>query len=403
MKLQATTQNNVSSQHIVQSGTISEAKPQTRAQSLEAPQAVSQVSSRKVEPSAAAIVRWNGIARDLVSKAKTAPPLASRLYTMLSVAQQRALEIASTNGRVSGPAAIEAASTALLRAMFPDDGEAISAKASETAQSRRTMPGQGSRSEARKIGERVAQSVIDERKNDGHDAQWKGTVPSPEPGVWRSTSEPPKPPALPMWGDVKPWFMPEKGAANRPAPPAPPSIDSKAYKDALAEVRRISDTRTPEQLEIAMFWADNAGTATPPGHWNQIACDYLLREGASGEQVAKTLAAMNAAMCDAGIACWQAKYDHWLIRPSQADTKIVVPEKLGLPNFPAYVSGHASFSGAAAEVLGHVMPEHKETFEKMADEAALSRVYGGIHFMFDGTEGVKLGKKAAEFAIQAMR
>jgi hypothetical protein len=364
---------------------------------------VAQTDARRVDATTTSIVRWNSLARDLVAKTKTNPPAASRIYAILSMAQYRAIE-ASQGSKISNDkAAVAGASEAVLKAMFPAEAAAVDAVMAEEHPRGRSVIGQGSTRSGKALGEQIAKELMESRKSDGHDAVWTGQVPEPGPSVWRSTAEPPKPPLLPLWGDVKPFFMPEKGSKDRPAPPAPPLAGSPGFQSALAEVRQISDTRTEEQLRIAMFWADNPGTATPPGHWNQIASDYILREKSSPVEAAKILAAVNAAVMDAGVACWESKFVHWLIRPSQADTAIDVPEKLGLPNFPAYVSGHASFSGAAAEVLGHFFPKHAETFSAMADEAAMSRVYGGIHYRFDGTEGVALGKKVARFTIDGMK
>lgn len=369
-------------------------------QRLEQVERTQAAGKAKADPISTAVLQYNALARDLVAKTKTNPPMASRLYAMVSLAQHQALEAAAADPRLSERAILDAASAAMLTHFFPGEGDAIKALAAKQQPRARCMPGTGSASASRTAGEKIASDLIAARKNDGHDAKYTGTLPEPKDGVWRSTANPPQPPALPMWAEVTPFFIPEKGAANRPMPKAPPAFGTKEFTEALAEVRQISDTRTPEQLEIAMFWADNAGTATPPGHWNQIAADYLIKARASGRETAKVLATMNAAMADAGIAAWDCKYEFWLIRPSQQDPKINVPEDLGLPNFPAYVSGHATFSGAAAEVLGHFMPEHASTFAAMAEEASMSRVYGGIHYRFDGTEGLKLGRDVAQFALR---
>jgi hypothetical protein len=86
-----------------------------------------------------------------------------------------------------------------------------------------------------------------------------------------------------------------------------------------------------------------------------------------------------------------------MIRPSQADPAITTP--VGLPNFPSYVSGHATFSGAAAEVLGQLFPAERQQLRAMAEEAAMSRLYGGIHYRFDNERGLELGRKIAAFAL----
>jgi membrane-associated phospholipid phosphatase len=109
------------------------------------------------------------------------------------------------------------------------------------------------------------------------------------------------------------------------------------------------------------------------------------------------LALVNVAMMDAGIAAWDAKYTYWSIRPSEADPAITTP--IGLPNFPSYVSGHAAFSGAAAEVLGYAFPAERAQLTAQADEAAMSRLYAGIHYRFDSEVGLRVGRAVGALAV----
>ena len=199
-----------------------------------------------------------------------------------------------------------------------------------------------------------------------------------------------------------------------------------------------SDLRTSEQTKIALFWADGGGTATPPGHWNSIALDVTLKKGTSLLETARTYALLNIAMADAGIASWDAKYHYDMWRPidaiRQADqdgnpaTSGVASwiPLLKTPPFPTYTSGHSTFSGAASAVLtslfgdnvafdsqsdGHLAAEqrpldpsqivtrHFTSFNQAAEEAGLSRIYGGIHFNFDNTAGLELGRKVGTAAI----
>lgn len=124
-----------------------------------------------------------------------------------------------------------------------------------------------------------------------------------------------------------------------------------------------STTRTPDQTQIALFWADGAGTATPAGHWNRIATDVLLDRSGSLLENARTMALLNLAIADAGNASWDAKYHYDLWWPIDAVRKadqdgnistIADPTWIPLLNTPpilAYTSGHSTFSGAAASVL----------------------------------------------------
>lgn len=364
-----------------------------------------------------AVVRWNEIARTLVIRNGTPPPLASRVYASLSVAQYDALVVAYRNkylyGRpapreldrgliplvqtASDPvypsehATVAGASAAVLTGLFPGEASFLAGRVVEHEDSR-LFAGVNFRSDLTAgdaLGRAVAQQVLARAATDG--AAVAGTqVPIPTtPGAWTGVN-----PVLPGWGAVRPWLM-TAGSQFRPAPP--PAFGGPEFTAALQEVRRISDTRTAEQLRIAQFWADGAGTFTPPGHWNQIGSDLLVARGFNELRAARALALMNMAVMDAGISCWDAKYFYWLLRPSMADPAITLP--VGLPNFPTYTSGHSSFSGAAADVLGYIFPDQLNSMRAMSDEAAVSRLYGGIHFRFDNDAGLVTGRSIAQLAI----
>jgi len=168
-------------------------------------------------------------------------------------------------------------------------------------------------------------------------------------------------------------------ANERPLPP--PALDSKEFKDALAEVKSISDNRTREQWRIADYWADGGGTFTPPGKWNFIAESLIRKNNFNELRCARTLALMNMAIMDAGICCWDVKYYFYIPRPSQMDPSIKTAT--GIPNFPSYTSGHATFSGAGSTVLEYIFPNDATSLKLQAEEAVLSRLYGGIHYSFD--------------------
>ena len=102
---------------------------------------------------------------------------------------------------------------------------------------------------------------------------------------------------------------------------------------------------------------------------------------------------------DAFIACHDAKYTYWLIRPSQADPGITL--SVPLPNHPSYPSNHACITGASMAVLARLFPSEADQLNGLADDAALSRVVGGIHYRFDGEVGLALGRQVAAWAIPA--
>ena len=100
---------------------------------------------------------------------------------------------------------------------------------------------------------------------------------------------------------------------------------------------------------------------------------------------------------DAAIICWDAKFTYFNPRPCQADPNIKT--LTGVPNFPAYTSGHSTFSGAAATILSHILPDRGSMFDDMALEASLSRMYGGIHYRSDCEQGLITGKAIGQYAV----
>jgi membrane-associated phospholipid phosphatase len=176
-----------------------------------------------------------------------------------------------------------------------------------------------------------------------------------------------------------------------------PSLDQKALDSALDEVRQATRNSTAREWELVDIWADGAGTSTPPGHWNAIAAGLIAEHRLAETDAARAFSLLNIALLDAGIACWRTKYTYWIARPNQLDPNI--KPLIRVPNFPSYTSGHSAFSAAAAKALGHIFPKKKDVLRKMAEQAALSRLYAGIHFGFDINDGLLQGERIANAAI----
>ncbi len=368
---------------------------------------------------AGAVVRWNEIARDLVAKHRTSAPAASRVYALVSVAQFDALlaawhhkylhgrpapqEIASNVKPLvvlpadpsypSEHAAVAAASAALLTYLYPDEAAPLEHKMAEHGTSR-LWAGASHRSDIAagdSLGRDVAKNVIEHARQDRSDKQWTGRVLT---GTGRWVSAGKASPLVPGWVEVKPWLM-SAAAQFRAAPP--PEFGSTKFSEALAEVKTIAGARTSEQARMAALWADGPGSYTPPGRWNKIAADLIAAHRLNEVRAARVLALMNMALMDAGIAYLDTQYHYLVLRPSQADASISTTAPL--PNSPAYPSGHAAFSAAGAEVLGYLFPQEKAALRAKAEEAARSRVYGGIHYSFDGEAGLSQGRAIAQLAI----
>lgn len=358
-------------------------------------------------------VNWNRIARDLVAKYKMGSLQASRVYSLLSVGQYDTLLAAHDNRslyRRKGPsvrarprysypstaASVGSVSEEILAYLYPEEAENLRRlrRDAETTELKERRAFVSDIKAGHKLGARVARAIIARAQTDRSGGLYTGPVPT-GPGMWFTAAVPPTTAILPLWGEVKPWVL-TSGDQFRPAPP--PAFGSPEFKAALAEVRAIADKRTAEQTRIAHFWVDGAGTSTTPGHWNEIASVSITGARLSELRTARTFALLNMAMMDASIACWDTKYAYWLLRPSQADPgiRLAVP----LPDFPAYSSGHAAFSGAAASLLGYVFPQEKDGFSAMALEASMSRLYAGLHYRFDSDVGLSTGQSVADLVYK---
>ena len=214
---------------------------------------------------------------------------------------------------------------------------------------------------------------------------------------WVSLETPKRPPMLPFFGNVRPFLFDSLTCISlRPA--APPLTASEQMKKETQEVKEMVTNPSGEHLAIVQFWADGAGTYTPPGHWNAIAAEDFVKQNFSEVRWARNYALLNMAMMDAAIVCWNTKYYYFNPRPSQMDPSIKT--LTGVPNFPSYISGHSTFSGAAATILGHIIPSRASDYTAMAQEASLSRLYGGIHYRSDCEIGLQTGGKIGDYAVQ---
>ena len=378
------------------------------------------------------VTDWNTAVLTAIKTTRTAPPTASRALAILHTSIYDAVngilrthepyfvkEKGPTNA--SEEAAVSAAAHKVLITLFPTQAatfdqlhEAILAEIRDNARKRRGL----------EWGEFVAGQILDWRENDGSEDV---VVPpfGSGPGAWQPT-----PPGfalylLPQWGFVTPFAIPT-GSFFRPK--GPPALTSDKYAadynevKALGAARSTTQTdlmRTEEQTQIALFWADGAGTVTPPGHWNVIAKDVATARGNRMRQNARLFALLNVAMADAAIAAWDAKYAYNFWRPVTAiheteddGNPATEPDEdwlplITTPPFPDYISGHSTFSGAAAEVLSLFYGTPRVPFSTTDDsgeiersfrgflhaarEAALSRMYGGIHFRSANDDGLAVG------------
>ena len=324
----------------------------------------------------------------------TPPPVLFRVYTLLSVAQYGAVSSARENRNISADVAIAAASAAVLSEMFTDSAVRASIVRERDRDLARVRGGTraGRRAMAGwRVGDDVARRVIAWAPPMNLFAPWNGTIPT-GPGMWYTAKG--VPPMGTFLAKARPWLL-DSAAQFRPV--APLTYDSPEWRAAMEEVRRVARARTPEQTKIARRWSD----ADPWAVWNGIASAALRRNRVPEADAARVLAVLNVAASDAVIACFEAKYHYWTIRPSQADTTLVLADSVPLPNFPSYPSGHACSAGAFDAVMGHFIPQERAEFTRIAEEQAMSRLYGGIHYRFDNDIGLALGRVVARYAVDA--
>jgi PAP2 superfamily protein len=344
---------------------------------------------------AGATVAWNEVARNLIVKYSTSPIASLRVLALLNVAQYNA--VIGAEEEKDGPlhpsngGAVAGASAAVLTYLYPAEATFLEGLVDQQEASP-GWPGSAHTDfvSGETIGRGIAAGVIARAQTDRFFAPFTGTVPIC-PGCWRAV---PTPPIFATLGQAKTFFL---TAGNQFRPPPPPAFGSAAFLAALAEVRQISDTRTAQQTQIAQFWALPAGTITPGGYWNRVGADLAVQYHLGERETAHVLALMHMAAFDAIIASHEAKYFYWLLRPIQADPLITLA--IGMPSFPSYPSNHATVSAAATAVLGAMFPNERPGLDAQADEAALSRIFGGIHYRFDCDAGLLLGRTIAAYVL----
>jgi hypothetical protein len=398
----------------------------------------------------AAIDGWYALVLELVRHTATySPPVAARSFGYLGVTAWESLAAtdpaltslagqlnaltplpAPLPGETYDPAVtLESALGAAIPALFTNTGptgqramaamgERLSAAAAEGVD-----PATAERSRA--LGQSIAAHILAWAETDGgavvENMGFPAAWPAPEgPADWVPTSliRQQQTPLLPGWGQNRPFAMPTGASCPLPPPPAfSTEPGSEFHAEAMATYEAVTQ-RTPEMEAIARFWSDDPMLSpTPPGHWITIARIVLDDTDADAVTRADTLARLGITLADAFIGCWQVKYEFDLLRPVtyiKAHIDPAFQPLLITPPFPEYPSGHSTQSGAAAEVLTALFgdnvaftdtthdddglpPRSFENFWQAAEEAGISRLYGGIHFPAAITRGLDQGRCVAAF------
>ena len=231
------------------------------------------------------------------------------------------------------------------------------------------------------LGKRIAEKEIEHTKDYVTTAQWDGKVPD-KPGLWRGKFA-----MFPMAGQNKTVVL-ESGSEFRPGPPPDFAKEMEEMKNYKQTFRSLSN---------AFYWANHS--------WFMDNLPKKMFEQnlqLNPPRAARINAVVNVASYDGFVACWDAKYAYWGIRPSQYDTTFR-PAIMMTPPFPGYPSGHAAISGTMAEIYSYFFPAEKELFHQKAKEAAESRFQAGIHFRTDNDVALELGKKVAVKVLQRVK
>lgn len=332
-------------------------------------------------------VRWN---RKAIALFRARGGNAGRINAYVSLAQYQAAlaaeEARHGHDRPSVGGAVAAASAVVLKQFYPLDGGSIDA---ELAAQRTESPSGKEHNKdfaaGESIGNQIGVAVLIFAASDNFGLTSPGSPPV-GPGLWVSSGSPIVRGGL----GARPFFLTSGSELRLPPPPA---YGSAEFLSALSEVRALSDTRTPAQIAITQSWVPFSGVV-----FNGVATDLIEKYHRSELEAARILAYANTAAFDAIIACFDTKFAYWFIRPTQADPGITLA--VGLPNHPSYPSAHSCESGAFQGVLSAAFPGERALLEGIAQEASMSRVTGGLHYRFDGEDGLSLGHSAARLALR---
>lgn len=380
------------------------------------------------------VLEWNALMLAAVRTDNSGPTLSSRNLAVLHSAiydsvnsvlrthQPYAFQLEAAPGASAEAAAVGAAYE-VMKVLY----QPFSARADDLYERwLGAAPATSATTDGLALGRRIGQLAVESRVADGSSTEVP-YIPSADPGRWRRTPPFFRPPLTPQWRYVTPFCLP---SLDPFMPPPPPALDSVEYAEALNEVKalgaRNSLVRTPEQSLIAQFWSDFSYTAMPPGHWHEIAATIAQTQDNTLAENARLFALISLAQADGAIVCWETKflYDLWrpvtaIQRADEDGNPLTEADKtweqfLPSPPFPAYTSGHSTFSKASAQVLTRFYGTDALTFTAASDtvvgvfrtfhslaecanEVGMSRIYGGFHYQFDNAQGKESGRKIGDF------
>jgi hypothetical protein len=287
-------------------------------------------------------------------------------------------------------------------------------------------------------GEQIGKIILKRAATDNY-SQTRGKpkfLGSNDPGKWRPTAPDYMDGVEYCWGTMKTFMLNSSSQFLPPPPPAFSDDKNSIYFKQNLEVYNQSKNLNQQQKDIARYWDDNPFVVehsghmmfankkiTPGGHWIGITAIACKKSHADAVKTAQAYALTSIAMFDAFICCWQEKYKSSYIRPVTVINEKIDREwipMLQTPPFPEYPSGHSTITRAAAVMLTRLfgdhfafqdtsdlhyigMQRHFDSFVQAANEASISRFYGGIHYLNSVNVGADQGKKVSDYMIGKLK
>ncbi|MDP3196793.1 vanadium-dependent haloperoxidase [Tabrizicola sp.] len=407
-------------------------------------------AANRADVSRDVLLMWHKLILELVRHTATyVPPVAARAFAYIGITAHEALatgnpalrslagqltDLSPLPPRATGehdePCVLHAALVAAVTNLFSNTGptgqramEAMARKMGETASDGIAL-------------DVVARSVAAGQSVAAHILAWAATdggaeivnmgfpmeyTPGTRPQDWVPTNliRLQQAPLLPQWAQNRPFALPAADTCDAPPHPAYDEAPGSDFHAAALEVYHTARALTDEQKLVARFWSDDPMlTPTPAGHWIAIVLQIADRDALPVEVISAALAKLGVAQADAFISCWSTKFRYNLLRPVTYIKRHIDPAwepLLITPPFPEYTSGHSTQSGAASTVLSAIFgPDfgfddetHVDeglpvrsfpSFAAAAEEAAISRLYGGIHFRFGNERGLEQGRAVGAYA-----
>ncbi len=383
------------------------------------------------------LVKWMQLLYDRVEVEKVSAPGASRLYAYAGITAYQSIlpgmsDGISMSGQVTGLpdmpyvednkvydwiSVTNGALSTTIAGLFPKDAvdtqKAVKALRESEAKARQSKLDPNIIKDSLAYGDEVAHTILEWVATDNYTEtrtmSWD--IPTGDSSLWVLTAKDMKP-VEPYWGQIRPFALYSADAcAVQPNLPFSEEKGSPFYLQAL-EVKTTGDNLTNEQKDIARFWVDTPGqTGTPAGHWVLIENQLTDVLDLKLERASMMYALVGLAVGDAFISAWSLKYQVNLVRPVTYIQRYIDPRwqsMIASPGFPEYPSGHSVVSEAAAEVLTGMFgtvaftdrsgQKHNlgirsfTSFEAAANEAAISRLYGGIHYRAAIENGLRQGR-----------